>query len=113
MTIPFNLEQAKSGKLYKTTGGDVVGISFLAVTKYGYIVGETSNGTVWTFHPDCLVMHPVKKKYYANLYFNTGTNSAFITDKFFTEEDAVYCADVHKDNDTFTYIKTIEFDIEE
>ncbi len=63
---PFDLEAAKRGEPIVTY--QKVVRQFIGARKNGYIVCETSEGTILEYHPKDLYMTPTKRTVWVNFY---------------------------------------------
>jgi hypothetical protein len=69
-TNQFSLTLATQGNPY-TAKGTLLTLTYLAITNTGFIVGETKDGLVYTYHPSQLEMKPLEMKplsKFVNLY---------------------------------------------
>lgn len=105
--IPFDLELAKAGKPY-TAFGTQLTLTFVAVSKCGYIISQTDKGEVYSYNSNFLEMLPENTVKYVNLYSSCLCASGYETGQVYDSyEDA---QDARK-SAVGTYIKTIEIEI--
>jgi len=108
---PFDLQAAINGAPIQTSCGKYLKfVAHVSVAQRGQqvvVVDALGNVTVHSDVTDTIVMTPVFKKYWVNMY-KRFTGEPFFGQPLGNEHDAHLCADQSDD-----YIKTISFDIEE